>query len=136
MCAEWQSHVLSPSSSSRTQQLHPFSYFYCPFLSFFAHPPPPSPPLHYFFSCRHLPLILYHIYTENQSHLFIFYMIIHHKDIASYLRIFCTSLQVNVTKCSLRGGEPATKKRVENCPIVVSQTSVLIHCNDNYIYDD
>ena len=132
MCAERQSHVLSPSSSSRTQQLHLFSYFYCPFLSFFAQPPSL---LHYFFSCTYLPQISYHICTENQSYLFIFYMI-KNKDIASYLRIFCTSLQVNVTKCSLRGGEPATKKRVENCPIVVSQTHVLIQCNDNYIHDD
>jgi len=27
--------------------------------------------------------------------------------------------QVNVTKCSLRGSEPAAKQRVENCPIVI-----------------
>ena len=34
--------------------------------------------------------------------------------------------QVNVTKCSLRGSEPAAKQRVENCPIVVGDHNYLM----------
>ena len=34
---------------------------------------------------------------------------------------------MNVTKCSLRGSEPAAKQRVENCPIVVSDHN----CHEN-----
>ena len=116
----------------------PFLLLLLPFSGLLCKPPPPPPPPSCTISFLADTCHRYHIiflFKINLT-LFIFYIIIHHKYIASYLRIFCTSLQVNVTKCSLRGGEPATKKRVENCPIVVSQTSVLIKCNDDYIHDD
>ena len=39
-----------------------------------------------------------------------------------------------MTKCSLRGSEPAAKQRVENCPIVVSDHNY--DDNDNGVDDD
>ena len=75
-----------PPSSSRTQKLHPFSYFYCPFLSFFAQPPPTL--LHYLF-CLADTCHRYHIIFLQKINLTYSYILYDNSSCKYLHHIYC-----------------------------------------------